>query len=193
MVKRIAIIQGHPDAERLHLGHALADAYADGARAAGHLVRDLMVAQLDIPMLMSKRDWEHGAVPECVQAAQSVIHWADHLVIVHPLWLGSEPALLKAFFEQVFRPGFAVQAQGRGWKKCLAGRSARVVVTMSVSTVLRRCYLFSPGLQCLVRDILKFSGVAPVRSTLIGGVEAGDGSVAARWLPAMGRYGAAAI
>jgi putative NADPH-quinone reductase len=31
-------------------------------------------------------------------------------VIIYPLWLGAMPALLKGFFEQVFRPGFATLA-----------------------------------------------------------------------------------
>jgi hypothetical protein len=32
MVKRILIIQGHPDASTPHCGHALAASYASGAR-----------------------------------------------------------------------------------------------------------------------------------------------------------------
>ena len=42
----------------------------------------------------------------------------EHLVIVFPLWLGDMPAVLKGFFEQVLRPGFAIgeAGQGRMWK-----------------------------------------------------------------------------
>jgi putative NADPH-quinone reductase len=36
MTKRIAIIQGHPDPAGHHLLHAMADAYAEAATAAGH-------------------------------------------------------------------------------------------------------------------------------------------------------------
>lgn len=35
---RIAIIQGHPDAGVKHFCHALAEAYADGARQSGYQV-----------------------------------------------------------------------------------------------------------------------------------------------------------
>jgi putative NADPH-quinone reductase len=35
MAKRIVIIQGHPDPAGGHLCHALADAYAAGARGQG--------------------------------------------------------------------------------------------------------------------------------------------------------------
>ena len=40
--------------------------------------------------------------------------WAQHLVLMFPLWLGDMPALMKAFLEQVARPGLAgpVRAEG---------------------------------------------------------------------------------
>jgi putative NADPH-quinone reductase len=47
MSKHTTIIQGHPDAK--HFGHALAEAYAQGATAAGHEIRQLRVAELDSP------------------------------------------------------------------------------------------------------------------------------------------------
>ncbi|MFP5404050.1 MAG: flavodoxin family protein, partial [Gammaproteobacteria bacterium] len=36
MSTRILLLQGHPDALQTHFCHALADAYAEGAAAAGH-------------------------------------------------------------------------------------------------------------------------------------------------------------
>ena len=55
MGKRITIIQGHPDTAARHFGHALADAYAEGAQAVGHEVRRIEVAQLDYPSAGSRR------------------------------------------------------------------------------------------------------------------------------------------
>ena len=46
--------------------------------------------------------------PAAIAAAQADIQWADHVAIFYPLWLGTMPALLKAFLEQVMRPGFAL-------------------------------------------------------------------------------------
>jgi putative NADPH-quinone reductase len=107
MTKRILLIQGHPDAGARHLCHALADAYADGARAAGHEVRTVDVAMLEFPVLRSAEEWEKGTLPAGLAAAQDGIAWAEHLVILFPLWLGDMPALLKGFFDKVFLPGFA--------------------------------------------------------------------------------------
>jgi Flavodoxin-like fold len=42
MPRRLTIVQGHPDPAGNRLCHALADAYATGAEAAGHEVRRAM-------------------------------------------------------------------------------------------------------------------------------------------------------
>jgi putative NADPH-quinone reductase len=152
MARRIAIIQGHPDAQGHHFGHALGDAYATGARQAAHEVKTIRVAALDFSLLRRKEDWEGATPSEVIRQAQGTIGWADHLLIIYPLWLGSMPAILKAFLEQVFRPGFAFSKSdaGRSWKKSLSGKSARIVVTqghagISVSLVFSRPQPQEPG------------------------------------------------
>ena len=138
--KRILLVQGHPDTGAPHFCHALADAYANGASAAGHAVERVDVAALDFPILRSKADWDHGAVPAGLEAVQQAILRTQHLVLIFPLWLGGMPALLKGFLEQVARPGFALakpDEQGRQGK-LLGGRSARVVVTMGMPALIYR-------------------------------------------------------
>lgn len=189
---RIAIIQGHPDISEDHLGHALARAYADAAEQAGHEVRNIIVAQLDVPVLHNRDEWQNGPVPETVQAAQEVMLWADHLLIVHPLWLGSMPASFKAFLEQVFRPGFTVVPGSGNRIKRLKGRSARIVLTMGMPGLLYRFFFMAHGLRSLVRNVLKFAGISPVSTTLIGMVEGRHNRIESKWLPLMRRYGAMA-
>lgn len=192
MGKRIAIIDGHPDPEPGRFGHALAQAYAEGALAAGHEIRRVDIAALDVVFLRSARSWESDAPTPDIAAAQEAIGWAEHLVIVYPLWLGAMPALLKAFFEQAFRPGIAI-AKGKRtmWPGLLNGRSARIVVTMGMPALLYRWYFLAHSLRSLERNILRFSGIGPIRETLIGRVEA-SAERRARWLDrlrALGRAG----
>ena len=79
------------------------------------------------------------------------------------------PALLKAFFEQTFRPGFAFSYRPKGLPaKHLEGRSARVIVTMGMPAFIYRWYYRSHGLKNLERNILRFVGFAPVRDTIVG-------------------------
>lgn len=63
MTRRILLIQGHPDSGERHYLHALADAYADGARESGAELRPITVADLNFPLLRSRNEWEHEACP----------------------------------------------------------------------------------------------------------------------------------
>lgn len=188
---RIGIIQGHPDAEGGHYCHALAEAYRSGAEAAGHEVRSIEVAALDFSLLRTQQQFEHEPVPDGLKAAQEIVAWANHLVIVYPLWLGAMPAVLKGFFEQIFRPGFAMQSgPGMRWKKLLSGRSARVIVTMGMPASVYRWFFRAHSLKSLERNILHFVGIQPSRTTLIGMVETLSDAKRARWLERVGTLGA---
>ena len=195
MAKRIAIIQGHPDTARRHLCHALAEAYAQGAQAAGHAINPINVGELDFPLLRSKEAFEAGAVPPALAPSQGAIGRADHLLIVYPLWLGTMPALLKAYLEQVFRPGFAFTLGGssRGWKRPLKGKSARIVVTMGMPVLFYRWYFGAHGLKSLERSILGFAGIGPIRESLFGMVEQATDAKRQAWLARLHRLGTRAI
>ncbi len=192
--RRILLIQGHPDPAGRHLGHALADAYAEGAQAAGHAVRRTEVAALDFPLLRSQAEWTKGTLPPALAQAQADIAWAEHVVILFPLWLGDMPALLKGFLEQVARPGFAFKPGGGNpmAQKALGGRSARVVVTMGMPAAIYRYYFRAHSVKSLERNILGFVGFAPVHETLIGMVEDEDSQARGRWLLKLRQLGAEA-
>lgn len=180
--KHILLIQSHPDRSNRHLGHVLEDAYKEGAWAGGHDVRRIAVSELDFPLLRSQEDWEHGSLPPGLQKAQDDIAWAKHLVFFFPLWLGDMPALLKGFLEQVARPGFAFKGDSDNpfGGKGLAGRSARVVVTMGMPATVYRWYFQAHSIKSMERNILGFVGIAPVHETLVGGVDKLDAAAVAR-------------
>ncbi len=148
------------------------------------------MAGLGLPVLTAPDEWENSPPSDAVRACQEVIGWAQHLVIVYPLWLGAMPALLKAFFEQVFRPGFALPkgASPMG-KKLLKGRTARIVVTMGMPALMYRWYFGAHSLESLERSILRFCGIGPVRESLIGLVAAGGEPKHQKWLETMRRLG----
>lgn len=189
--KRILLLQGHPDASLRHFGHALLDAYAEGAARGGHELRRLDVAAIDFPLLRSKADWDSGKAPPSLKAAQDDIRWAEHIVIGFPLWLGGMPALLKGFLEQVVRPGFALSRPPKGDmpEKLLKGRSARIVVTMGMPALVYRWYFRAHSLKALERNILGFVGIAPIHETLVGMVEGLDDKERQAWLGKLAKLG----
>jgi putative NADPH-quinone reductase len=187
----VLLIQGHPDPADSHFGNALADAYAQAAENAGHAVRRVDVAQLDFPLVRTREDWREGEPPTAIASAQADVLWADHLVIFYPLWLGAMPALLKGFFEQLFRQSFAFGKNPMRPEHPLRGRSARIVVTMGMPAFVYRFYFLAHSLKNLERNILRFCGIRPVRSSLVGLVE-GAPARRSRWLQRMARLGARA-
>ncbi|MDL2338098.1 MAG: NAD(P)H-dependent oxidoreductase [Pseudomonadota bacterium] len=191
-VHRILIVQGHPDPAGGHLCHALAAAYGEGASAAGHDVKSIDVAQLDFPLLRTQTDWNDGALPASLLPSQQAIAWAQHLVFVFPLWMGDMPALLKGYFEQVARPGFAFDKnQGKPFgQKVLGGRSARLVVTMGMPALVYRYVFRAHSVKSLERNILGFVGIAPIRETLVGQVDTLGPEDVNRWLRKLRRLGA---
>jgi putative NADPH-quinone reductase len=153
-------------------------------------VRQIAVAGPLLPPLGSAREWEAPDVPETVRRCQADIAWAEHLVIVYPLWLGGMPAMLKGFLEQVLRPGFAVGKQGEAaFTKLLHGRSARIVVTMGMPALVYRWYFGAHSLKSLERNILRFCGIGPIRESLIGSVEALGAIGRTKWLGRMQALG----
>jgi putative NADPH-quinone reductase len=173
--KNILVIDAHPDPAPGRLGHALANQYANAAEAGGHLTQVVRLCELDFPWLRSAK--EFAAPPlGTIRSQQEHLLWANHVVIIYPLWLGSMPALLKAYLEQVMRPGFAfAYGKGKGLpKKLLVGKSARIVVTMGMPSIFYQLYYRSHSVRSLARNILGFVGFKPVRVSLIGSVEGND-------------------
>jgi len=189
MSKRILIIDGHPDAVAEHYLHALSTAYRDGAVAAGHKVRSIIVSELRFPLLRSQSEFESAELDESMRRCQADLTWAEHVVILFPLWLGSMPALLKGFFERLLRPGFAFPRDSRGWTGLLTGRSARIIVTMGMPALWYRWFFRAHSLKSLKRNVLGFCGIGPVRMSLIGNVEGIGTARRGDWLARIQRLG----
>jgi putative NADPH-quinone reductase len=178
--KHIVILQGHPDPAGEHLCHALADAYAGGAIAAGYAVTTVTPATLDFPMLRTQKDWIEGETPDGLKEVQKHILDADHL--------------LKGSFEQIFRPALAAATPGTDatfgeFHKLMKGTSCRVVITMGMPAAAYKYFFFAHSLKNLERNILKFIGIKPIRSSLFGMVESASADKRKRWLDEMRKLG----
>ncbi len=192
MAKRILILNGHPDPSAESFCAALCDAYAAGATAAGHTVRQLDLDAAAAPVLTVAAAFAEPPA-EDVQAVQAAMVEAEHLVIVFPLWLGGVPARLKALLEQVYRGGFGFEAGPRGMNGKLKGRSARLVVTMGMPGAFFRVVFGGHGVKALARGVLWLSGYRPIRTSIVGGVEMIGPKARAAWLARMRTLGAKAL
>jgi putative NADPH-quinone reductase len=192
--RRIVVIQGHPDRDG-HYCHALAERYVSGAREAGHQVEKIDLSSMELPFLRSAYDLRHGRPPQGVRLAQASLLACDHIVLIHPIWNGGSPALVRAFMEQAFRPSFAfpnADADARlsfvsalRARKALSGKTARVVTTMQMPALVYRLF-FRPHQEA---NALWLAGARPVTQTAIGLVEAKDGAAREAWLRRMAQWG----
>lgn len=134
--------------------------------------RFIDVGKLEFLLIRSKQEWKNNPLPHELKHAQNDMLWAEHWALFYPIWLGDMPAKLKGFLEQTLRPGlsFVESEPGQMWDQLLIGRSARIVVTMSMSAVVYRLFFGAHTVKSLERNSLKFCGIDPVKTTLIGNV-----------------------
>lgn len=182
MSRRILVLLGHPSNDSFCA--ALADAYIEGARAAGADVRQLKLADLPFdPVLHGGYRGRQSLEPD-LEAAKTAILWAEHLVWVYPTWWGAMPALMKGFIDRVFLPGFAFKYRKDSvwWDRLLSGRSAQLLVTMDTPPWYYRWIYRMPGHQQMKRTILEFCGIRPVRIASFGAIRHASAAQRERWL-----------
>ncbi len=193
--KRIAIIQGHPDQTNPHYCHAIAQAYKQGAEHGGHITQTIEAASLSTPFLLNQSEFNSRDLDPSILNIQGLILWADHIVIIYPLWLGTMPAILKHFFEQIFRPNFAFYKpkDRRLPKKLLKNKSVRIIVTMGMPAMIYRWFFHAHSLKNLKQNILSFVGFTPIHHSLIGQIESTNDKNRVKWLNNIKKLGESCI
>lgn len=179
---KILIINGHPDAESYNF--ALAEAYKKGALASGAEVKELIVRDLQFNPNLEFGYRQRTTLESDLLEAQEKIKWANHLVLVFPIWWGAVPAILKGFFDRAFLPGFAFQKRENSlwWDKLLTGKSARIICTLDQPAWYYRIFNGRPGYYAVKKMTLEFCGIRPVRTTTIGPIRLSKDSYRANWL-----------
>lgn len=182
MPKRILILLGHPAVDSLC--SALAEAYASGAREAGHEVSVIRLAALRFDPVLHEGYKAVQPLELDLLAAQDAIRRAEHLVFIYPTWWGGMPALMKGFIDRVFLPGFAFKYRAGSalWDKLLTGKSGHVITTMDTPPWYDRLVYGRPGWRQMERTILGFCGVKPLRFTAVGRVKDTPPRWKADWL-----------
>lgn len=178
----VLIINGHPGENTFN--HALADAFAKGAEKKNSSIKILEINKMGLSLEMTGFD-KDKPVPQQIKDAREQIKWADHFVWIYPTWWANMPALLKAFFEQVFSSGFAFEYKKSTkflkWDKLLAGKSAQIISTMDSPPWYYKLFTGDPGYKT-VKDIMNFCGIKPVKRTYFGSVKVSSEQQRQKWL-----------
>jgi len=181
-MKKILVINGHPDKESFN--YALAAAYIRGAETSGAEVKAIDIRELDFnPNLQFGYRKRTELEPDLLDA-QEKIKWAEHIVWVYPVWWGSLPAIMKGFIDRVLLPGFAFKKREGSlfWDKFLTGRSSHIICTMDQPTWFYRWFNGSPSHKAMKRLTLNFIGIKKVKITSIGPIRLSKDEFRANWL-----------
>ena len=198
MNRRILVIIGTPLSGSLT--HGLAAAYVDAATDGGADIRIIDLAENAIPAHPTHRDelrMPRTDADRPLDAATAAyvdhVRWADHLVFFYPQWWGTYPGALKSWIDSVFLSGFAFQyrAKGRSWDRLLAGRTARIVMTMDSPRAWNRLQYRNAAETSLKNAILGYCGIKTVGITRFAEVRHRDAATRERWVAEAARLGGA--
>lgn len=181
-MKKIAIINGHPNKESFNFG--VASAYKAGAIESGAEIKEIIIADLNFnPNLQYGYQKRMELEPDLMKAWE-IIQWADHLVWVHPVWWGGLPALMKGFIDRLFLPGFAYKYRENSvwWDKLLKGKTAHIITTLDQPGWYYRLTYGRPSVNQLKKSTLEFCGVKPVKVTYLGIIRDSKEEQREKWL-----------
>lgn len=181
-MKKILIINGHPKKDSFC--NTLCDVYKAGAKVSGNEVILLNLYELEFNLNLEFGYSKQNAVAADILLAQEKIKWANHIVIVHPVWWGSVPALLKGFFDNVLLPGFAFKYKEGSvfWDKLLTGKTARIIYTTDTPVWFYKYVYHAPSVNMVKKRVLGFCGIAPVKVTGIGPIRKSKIEFRQKWI-----------
>ena len=193
-MKKVLVLNGHPNKESYC--KALSLAYANGAATAGHELVILNLYDLNFnPNFIGSFSDQMKTIEPDIVFAQEKIKWAEHIVIVHPVWWGSVPALLKGFFDKTLLPGFAFKYKKDSpmWDKLLINKTASIIYTADTPVWLNKLFYRAPAVN-MVRDrVLGFCGIKTINVTGIAPIRKSTQEFREKWLyrvEKLGRSGA---
>ena len=168
--KKIYILDGHPYKDSLTGSFALA--YKKCAERMGCEVKLSHVGEMKFDPVLHKGYKERQELELDLLKWQEDVKWADHIVLLFPVWWGGLPALLKGLFDRALLSGFGFRYRKTGlmWDKLLSGKTGRIITTADAPKWYTYLTGNRPGKQT-ARNIFAFCGiktkvteVAPVKS-----------------------------
>lgn len=183
-MKKVLVINGHPNQESYC--NALVKAYTNSSAEVGNEVIVLNLFDLNFNLNFEgtyNKEQNDNLEPDLI-FAQEKIKWAQHIVIIHPVWWGSVPALLKGFFDKILLPGFAFKYKKDSvfWDKLLSGKTASIIYTSDTPIWIYRLFYRAPTVNMLRDRVLGFCGIKTLSVTGIGPIRKSSQQFREDWI-----------
>lgn len=186
---RILIVNGNPKTKSFCA--AIAKQFEQSASNQGHELKrlDLSTTQFD-PNLSGGYDAD-ADIDHSIEQFQQELRWAEHLVLISPVWWGSMPAKLKGLIDRSFLPGFAFKYEaGQTFQdKLLNGKTAELIFTLDTPVWWYKWWQGNPIYKELKHAILEFSGIKVNRARYFGPIIKSDESQRKAWLGDVSKLG----
>lgn len=184
-MKKIFLLLGHPDTSGMC--GSLADAYEAGAKESGHEIVRMNIGKMQFDPILHKGYRTIQELEPDLKRFQEMVQWADHFVVVYPVWWVGMPAILKGLFDRAWLPGSAFRymklPSGKNsifWHRMFRGKTARIIMTSGTEPWLVRLLPGNVNAQ-LKWGILWFAGFS-VHTTWLGPAENVPEERKERWI-----------
>ncbi len=154
---KIVVILGHP--QKGSFNHAIAEMAVDTLRSEGHeiIYHDLYEEGFE-PVVTSEEIPKGARLDAVIEKHCRHIADADGIIIVHPNWWGTPPAIMKGWIDRVIRPGvaytFLENDKGEGVPLGLLKAKAAIVFNTSNTENLREINVFGDPLETIWKNCI---------------------------------------
>jgi putative NADPH-quinone reductase len=182
----ISIILAHPNPGSFN--HAIAQAAAEALQRCGHQValRDLYQEKFDPCLPTAELARDPKLAPVLRQHGEQIKN-ADGIIIVHPNWWGTPPAILKGWIDRVLRPEvayrFVAGDNGEGVPVGLLKAKSAIVFNTANTPAERELAAFGDPLELIwKRCVFDLCGVKNVTRKIFAVVIASSLEQRKQWL-----------
>jgi NAD(P)H dehydrogenase (quinone) len=189
-MKKVLIINAHPNKESYN--EALAQEYYKGSLASKNEVELISLRDLQFDYNLTGGFHSKTELEPDLKAAQEKITWSQHIVIIHPVWWGTFPAVLKAFFDRVLLPSYAFKYRQNSplWDKLLANKTAHIIYTSDTPSFIYNWFYGKPSVKILKNRVLGFCGIKTTKVVGIGPIRNSNPEFRQKWMNKIYKLGA---
>ncbi|RZM83370.1 oxidoreductase [Pseudoalteromonas rubra] len=179
-MKKVLLLNGNP--KQSSFTHSLSSEYQHQAEKSA-MVRRFNLSDMNFDPNLAYGYDEVQALETCLSDFIEALVWAEHIVIITPVWWGGLPAKLKGLFDRSLLPGaaFSYQDDSASVVQLLTGKTARVILTMDAPQEFA-AQQSRPVLEQLGLYTFEFCGINKAEVTLFGSVILSDESQRMSWL-----------
>jgi len=170
-MKKVLVVNGHPY-EKSYCS-ALYRAVLENIDMDRCEVRAIDLGALKFDPVLRMGYSHRMPEDEEITYSQESVKWAEHIILIFPIWFHTFPSLLIGWINRVFVPKFAYNMHGLRVEKHLTGRSCHLIITSDSPTLYNRLIPNSP-IRLMKLHIMGMFGIKTIRTSILSRTSAAN-------------------